>query len=137
MRIFSWLFLCASMMCAAGPDLRLPQDIRPLGYDLDVTLVPERNDFSGTISIDLKLTTPSSVIWLNGTNLKIEEAFVQVGNRNLKAGQLDGGNELIGFETSDLIPAGPARITIRYTGVLNKTDVEGFFKQTEAGATYI
>jgi aminopeptidase N len=49
----------------------------PQHYRLDLAIVPERETFGGSIEIDVKLSRPATVIWLNGTGLEIADATIR------------------------------------------------------------
>ena len=49
----------------APPALRLPGDVRPLRYALDLTIVPDREAFDGIVRIDAVVERPTRVVWLN------------------------------------------------------------------------
>ena len=113
------------------PALRLPKVARPDRYDLDLTLVPNKETFSGVIGIDLKLVETTSVLWLNGTDLKIKDARVKVATLELAAHPVAGGDDFIGFTLDHPIGPGPARITIAYEGLLDKERSRGLYRQSE------
>src|SRR6266852_4207030 len=71
------LAICTfSVLAAEAPKLRLPDDIRPIRYAADLTLVPGEKTFSGAIDIDIELANPASLIWLNATELTIRQATI-------------------------------------------------------------
>ena len=47
------------------PKLRLGDDVRPVRYRLDLTLVPEQDTFTGRIEIDLDIRKSTGIVWLN------------------------------------------------------------------------
>src|SRR5688500_4013008 len=53
------------------PELRLPATVKPLRNEVVLTLDPATEDFTGTIAIDLELTEPTSVVWLNQEEITI------------------------------------------------------------------
>src|SRR5262245_35145477 len=56
---------------AAPEGGRLPRDVTPLHYALDLEIVPERDGFSGTTAIRVRLDAPRSVIWMHGRSLEV------------------------------------------------------------------
>src|ERR1035437_1112984 len=65
-----------SAFAAEAPKLRLPDDIRPVRYAVDLTLIPGEKTFSGAIDIDIDLAKPASLIWLNATELTIRQVTI-------------------------------------------------------------
>jgi alanyl aminopeptidase len=55
----------------APPELRLPATIRPTRHDVTLTLDPASADFTGTITIELDVLEPTSVVWLHGEEIKL------------------------------------------------------------------
>src|SRR4051812_4918001 len=49
----------------APPALRLPGDVRPAKYALELTLVPDRERATGRVAIDAQVVRPARVVWLN------------------------------------------------------------------------
>ncbi|HWU89169.1 MAG TPA: hypothetical protein VN253_18010, partial [Kofleriaceae bacterium] len=56
------------------PALRLPGDVRPERYALELTIVPDRDRAAGRVAIDAQVVRPARVVWLNATGLAIERA---------------------------------------------------------------
>lgn len=113
------------------PTLRLPSFARPVRYDLTLTLDPSQEKFRGTIGIDLTLTEASSVLWLNRTNLTINDAQMTAGGQALTARPVDGGEDFIGFTFDRKVGPGPARLTIAYEGLLDQERSLGLYRQSE------
>jgi hypothetical protein len=63
-------FLAALLCCAFSaseasvepPKLRLGEDVRPVRYSVELTLIPDEDTFSGAIEIDLDIRKPAEVI---------------------------------------------------------------------------
>lgn len=49
------------------PGLRLPDDVRPLAYDVDLKVIPGEARFSGTVAIRLHLERPRHMVWLHAS----------------------------------------------------------------------
>jgi aminopeptidase N len=117
------------------PTLRLPATAKPLRYDLDLTIVPSRETFTGTVGVDLQIAEPTAVLWLNATGLTIQDARLDVGGQTLGARVVPGGDDFVGFAFDAPIAPGPARLTLRYEGPLDKEKSHGIYRQAEgAGA---
>ncbi|MFO0747947.1 MAG: M1 family aminopeptidase [Myxococcota bacterium] len=58
------------------PGLRLPRDVRPLGYALDLAVTPGEPRFGGSIAITIELDRPRRIIWLHGDGLHVTAASI-------------------------------------------------------------
>ena len=63
-----------SAAASGAPRLRLGDAVRPTGYEVELTLRPEADSFPGRVTIDLELREPTTVIWLHGVDLEIQDA---------------------------------------------------------------
>jgi len=97
------------------PQGRLPDDVRPLAYRLDLTIDPARPRFSGTGEIDVVLKAPAARIFLHGRDLAVSRAEARVGGRTIAASwaQRDphGVAELV---LAEPLPAGPATLAFTW-----------------------
>jgi alanyl aminopeptidase len=119
------------------PSLRLPRTAMPVRYRATLTVVPSEDTLKGAIDIDLTLTEPSSLIWLNGTELTVSGATLEVGGKKLPARTVPGGADFIGFALDAPAPAGPARLHVDYQGRISGKDDRGVFKEQEGDGLYV
>lgn len=126
--------LCAF---AAPPTLRLGDEVQPLRYRLDLTVIRQQDTFAGKIEIDLNVRKPADVVWLNARGLRIDSARLVSGGRTLPAKVQTSGTEFAGFALPSAIPAGPAQLQIEYHGDFNKLGSDGLFKVREGGEWYV
>jgi alanyl aminopeptidase len=130
------LFGIATILIAAEgvpPRLRLPDDAKPLRYTVNLTLIPEQDQFSGTIDIDLDLRTASKRIWLNSTLLKIEEA--RAGNEIGTPVQVNA--DFLALDFARPVPVGKNTLHIRYSGAIERRASAGIFKVRDGQDWYI
>jgi len=128
------LILCPLIGYAAeAPKLRLPEEIRPVKYAADLTLIPGDTGFSGSIDIDVELTKPASVIWLNAIEIQIEKATI--GSQN--AAVEPGGSDFVGLRTEKPVPAGTARIHVTYKGKISEKSSAGIFQGLDGTTPYL
>jgi alanyl aminopeptidase len=122
-------------------DLRLPRTAMPVRYQATLTVVPTEDTLKGAIDIDLKLTEPSSVIWLNGTELTVDSASLDVGGKKITARAVPVEEafkeDFIRFALDAPAPAGPARLHIDYRGRISGKDDRGVFKEHEGDGLYV
>jgi len=61
------------------PVQRLSREVRPLRYALDLTVMPERDGFQGTATIEVQLERPTRRLWLHALDLEVKSATVNAG----------------------------------------------------------
>jgi aminopeptidase N len=136
MKYFLVMATCSLMLCQAASAQRLPANVSPQSYDL--TFEPELANatFSGDETIHVRLEKPASSIVLNSAEIEFKEATITAGSsRQTAAVALDGKSESATLTVPDSIPAGPADIHIRYTGILNDK-LRGFYLSQTARRRY-
>src|SRR5262245_16292001 len=67
------------------PPGQLPNDVRPLHYQLELEVVPERPRFSGQVAIRLRLERARDRIWLHALHLDVTEVWVESAGKRLPA----------------------------------------------------
>ena len=119
------------------PKLRLDGSARPLRYAVDLTIVPDRDTFRGSVDIDLDVRTASDVIWLNAIGLTIQDAsFRPDGSPALPADTVPGGDQFTGF-TLDRAISGHGTLHIVYQGKISRNSSAGIFQLKEARDWYV
>jgi aminopeptidase N len=99
---------------------RLPQTVLPDHYALTVAPDLANASFAGDVTIDVRVTQATDRIVLNAAEITFQEATIESGGRVVTAKvQSDDGAERATFSTGGTVPAGPARLHIKYTGRLN------------------
>jgi aminopeptidase N len=116
---------------------RLPGDVAPKHYALDLTLDPKADEFHGEVAIDLDVRRATGVIWLNATDLKIGEATLTRDAKPVAVRVVPGGEDFVGFVPDAPLEPGPARLTIRYQGGIDKTRSRGIYRVAEGDDWYI
>src|SRR5580704_3019052 len=136
MKCFLVIATCSLMLCHGASAQRLPQNVSPQSYDL--TFEPELANatFSGDETIHIRLEKPASSIVLNSAEIEFKEAIITAGSSQQTAAvAMDGKSESATLTVPDSIPAGPADIHIRYTGILNDK-LRGFYLSQTARRRY-
>jgi alanyl aminopeptidase len=131
-----FLVYLAALSCAQAqpaPGFTLPDTVRPAKYVLDLQIRPEEPTFEGMVKIDLDFHEPASVFWLNARNLIIHSADLNGAPLRL----VEGNSETVGFAAAGPIPRGPAQVTIRYTGKLDKDSNDGAFRRLVGDDWYV
>ncbi len=128
------LTLCiASTFAAEAPKLRLPDDVRPVKYSADLTLIPGDKTFSGVIDIDVDLVKPASLIWLNSTELTIRQATIASQPATIEP----GNDDFVGLRAAKILSPGPTRIHISYQGKINQKGSAGIFEGLDSKQPYL
>ncbi len=97
---------------------RLPDHIRPVTYEIHVTVDLEQKSFSGDVAIDIQLTRPVEAITLHALGLKIEDAQRENGDHAYIAP--DSASETVTLHFANPTPAGAERLSLSFSGTLNK-----------------
>lgn len=136
------LLVAAGLAAAAPapPELKLPDTVVPVRYEAHLTLDPDADEYSGTIGIEVRIAASTDLVWINATRLQILDARVVVDPA--KAGGtpaevVDGGEDFVGLQFATPLPAGAARLALRFKGKYSTSEVAGLFKQKEAGDWYV
>ena len=146
MKTFShrWATYCtAFLVCFAAvaaeqpPTLRLPDTIAPTSYRVDLHLDPAKNDFAGSVNIEVTLTAPAQTIWLNANRITVQTAALSAQGKSFPAQVLPGGDDFLGLQFGSPIPAGKAEINISYTGVIRHGASAGVFEMEDGGERYL
>jgi cytosol alanyl aminopeptidase len=123
-----------------SPGVRLPEGARPLGYTLDLTIIPGNETFSGRISATVEISKPLEVLWLNATDLALTPTtlLTDLGPRPVDAVIVDGHFAALvpRCEATCLIAKGTQDVIISFNGTLSKKDTNGLFQVKEGNAWY-
>ncbi len=107
--------LAAGPPPTAVPTGMLPRTAKPIAYDLQLTILPEQERFSGHTAIDVVLSAPTNMLWINGKDLNVSRVEARVGE-SVYAGrysQVDpNGVARIDFERA--LPAGRISLAVDY-----------------------
>jgi len=123
----------AAPVASEPPPLRLPGDVRPLRYAVDLTIVPSRPVFQGRISIAAEASKPVPVVWLNATGLAISRATLNGRGAHVVAAK---NGDLIGLTTGSPVPAGPLAIDVEYGGAIDRDKSRGIYAEKEGEEWY-
>ena len=115
---------------AISPSLqgqRLAVGIVPEHYQL--TFAPSLKDatFAGDEIIEVRVVKPTTMITINSAEIKFTSATVETGGARINAKvTIDEDREQANIIAPRMIPAGPARLHIAFTGTLNDK-LRGFY----------
>ena len=128
----------AAVVIAPGqPVFRLGDGATPRGYAVRLVIDPSRTEFDGEIRIDLRINRPQKTLWLNGAGLTVRAASIEIAGERIELASIAGGDDFIGFTTSQPLPVGEAKLSVRYQGKIEGVDTRGLFRQEEGGEWYV
>ena len=125
---------------AGVPGMRLPASVVPEAYDVALTIDPAKDAFSGTIAISVKLAEPADVLWLNATRLALRDISATsdaIKGETIPAAVVAGNDHVVGLRFDKTLPAGPARLSIRYGGAIDSSSAVGVFRQKDGENWYV
>jgi aminopeptidase N len=126
-----WLFLFLALAAPARAD-RLPGTAVPEAYTLWFAPDFTTDTFRGRETIAVQLREPARQITLHAAEIEFTDVRIE-GQPATVA--LDAGDETATFTVPRELPAGPVRIEITYSGVLNDK-LRGFYLSKANGRKY-
>ncbi|MDH3902931.1 MAG: M1 family metallopeptidase, partial [Xanthomonadales bacterium] len=114
---------------------QLPTDVTPLAYQLELTIVPELEEFSGRTMIDIDFAESKNHFYLHGKNLQIGKVQLTGGSQTFDAVYEQVDKTGIVRISSPESLQGKVRLTIEYTAPFNQS-LEGLYKVSESGNDY-
>jgi cytosol alanyl aminopeptidase len=120
------------------PRGRLPADIQPTHYDLQLRIVPEEDRFAGHANIRVKATKPRRVVWIHGRDMDVIAVRVhRHGKEPLEAAwePVPKSDGLVALRLSDTLDPGEAVLEIRYTAPFDE-QLKGLYRVRTAGDAY-
>jgi aminopeptidase N len=127
-----WSLLASSGILAQ----RLPDNVVPDSYDLKFEPDLGSATFAGDETIHVHLQKPTTSVTLNSAEIEFKESWI--GSADFKqaaAVTKDDKNETATLTVPSMVPAGPAEIHIRFTGILNDK-LRGFYLSQTARRRY-
>ncbi len=109
---------------------RLPTSVRPTRYDVRLTPSLPDSSFTGVVSIRLDIAVPTDVLVLNAAELTIDHCSLDDVDASW---ELDDESERMIVRPATTIPAGSAKLTIGFAGILNDK-LRGFYRSTYTDA---
>src|ERR1043165_5776575 len=117
---------------AAATAQRLPRTVFPVHYDL--TFAPDfaKETFDGEETIEVTNELATTSIKMNAMDITFHDVTI---NEQRATVSEDKANEEVTLTVANPIAIGPAKIRIRYTGILNK-DLKGLYLGETGGRKY-
>jgi alanyl aminopeptidase len=116
---------------------RLPADVKPTRYRLDLAIAPAKERFSGTIEIDVEIANRRSWIWLHGAGQRISLASLTPSGKPTIGAKIEQAHEggVLKMSLSEPAPAGRAMLKIVFDAPLGQHQ-SGLYRSTRGGHHY-
>ena len=99
---------------------RLPRDVVPRAYAIDLTATPRRKAFDGIVSIRVELRAPQDAIVLHARGLSLREVVARVGRkRHVARVRYQRDRETASLHFDAALPAGEVELEIAFAGKLD------------------
>ena len=116
-------------------NFRLPEAIRPVGYQAFLSIDPEARTFHGRIRIGLSLEAPAAGISLHAAGLRITQATVRNGGATRDASvEPFSASETVLLSTGIPLAAGPAEVEMEWQGQFS-AGLRGLYRAGPLSAT--
>src|SRR5579864_9603111 len=116
------------LFCAAWAGAqRVPEDVVPEHYQVLLNPNVAKASYTGSEMIDVRVLKPANSITLNAYDIVFKSATITAGGDTQAAKvSLDDKNQMATLAVAKPIPAGPAKIELQFSGILND-DLRGFY----------
>jgi aminopeptidase N len=115
------------------PELRLPGDVRPTRYALDLTIVPEQPPAAGRVHIAAEVVRPARIVWLHASGLAIAHAELDGAPARVIAGDSD----VIGVTLDRPLAPGRLAIDLAFTAPIDRERSRAIYSEREGGDAYV
>ena len=116
------------------PGVRLPDGATPLSYDLRLEVDPDRDAFTGTVAIHVKLDRASDRVWLHADQLELHDATWDEGA--LEIVHVPGADRMVALKLGTQLEPREITLKLSFTGT-TQHDEEGLFRQKEGERWYL
>ncbi|RNA09032.1 puromycin-sensitive aminopeptidase-like [Brachionus plicatilis] len=110
--------------------VRLPKNVLPVNYTLELQPDFTNFTFTGRVDIDVKVSSETNTVLLNSAELSFKEAVFETATGTKMTSsdvKLDEPNELATIVFPQALPIGLGKLHISYTGILNDK-LKGFYR---------
>ena len=119
-----------------APEGKLPEGVRPTGYQLSLTIVPSSDGFSGKAVIGLELDQAATSIWMHGQDLNVTAIHARHGDAHIDATwEQQTSDGVARVEFGEEMPAGRFSLHIEYTAGFDHR-LRGLYKVESGGQAY-
>jgi alanyl aminopeptidase len=115
----------------------LPEGAIPLKHTVELTIDPAKDTLEGWMRIQVELTKPTAIVWVNARDITPRETVVAVNGRILPALATPLGGEFLAIQTGESVGPGAATLSIRYRGHLSDKALLGPYRRKVEGEWYV
>jgi len=115
------------------PALRLPGDVKPIQYALDLTIVPDQPTVPGRVHIAASVVRATRIVWLNATGLVIDHA--ELGGQPARV--IKGDDDFFALTLDRELPPGELAIDVAFKATLDHERSRGMYSEREGSDTYV
>ena len=134
--IFLLVFAAGALALEDIPRGILPDVATPLAYRLDLTVVPERERFSGHVEIDVQLKQKTRSLYLHGRGLEVSRANAVVAGRKIRASYREvEASGVARLDFARALPAGKVTLVFDYEAAFGDS-ASGLYRAKVAGEWY-
>ena len=117
---------------------RLPADVAaPVRYQVDLTVVPDQDTFTGSSDIVVNFKKASPILWLNAEKLQVKEATLSIGGETVAAKVVSTPKDYVRFEFDHPVGPGEAKLHVSYQGEISRKDMQGIFQVKDGDQWYV
>ncbi len=112
-------------------DYRLPRDVIPEAYQIELRPDLSRATFAGTVTIRVRVENPTDRLVLNAADLDITDAILTTESGAASSGrvQVDEAAQRATIAFDEPVEPGAAELGLVFTGILNDK-LHGFYRST-------
>jgi len=114
------------------PAFRLPGDVKPESYGLELTILPASDHVDGVVRIAAIVVRSTTVVWLNARGLTV--ATATAGDQKLRV--IAGGEQFVGLVAEHALPLGPVPITVAFRAPIDHERSQGIYAANEGAEPY-
>ena len=116
---------------------RLPLNVVPTNYELELELRPQESGYRGRVSIRVKLSESVDTFWLHSSNQQVMEAYITPKDGDkMVAGTIRTGASTVAISASSRLAPGLYTVDLVFSGEM-KTPLMGMYRVEHAGDWYI
>jgi alanyl aminopeptidase len=112
----------------------LPDGATPLAYDLRLEVDPDREAFSGTVAIRVRLDRASDHVWVHADQLEISDARWDDGE--LRVVRVPAADRMVALSFGKTLQPREVTLRLAFTGA-TLHDEEGLFRQKDGDRWYL
>ncbi|HKU43327.1 MAG TPA: M1 family aminopeptidase [Polyangiales bacterium] len=115
---------------------RLPGDVKPLSYTLELTVVPKSDRFSGKAQILVQVTTATPLVLLHAKGLNVTAVHAVAGQNRLQGSyQQLNGDGVSALRFPQALPPGQLVLEITYDAPFDR-QLRGLYRVDQGGESY-